>query len=379
MIGYEILKIIWWFFVGILLSVFSIMDGQDMGMGALLPFVGRDDVEKRIMINAVAPHWDGNEVWFILGGGAIFAAWPMIYATAFSGFYWAMLIVLFALFFRPVGFDYRSKVSHTAWKGIWDWLIFVGSVVPPVVFGVAFGNLMEGVPFYFDDHLRSYYTGSFWQLLNPFAILCGACAMSIYIQQGANYIVAKSEGHLQHVCENCGMWAGIVFASLFVAGGIWCYLGIDGFVITSTIDPAMQPNPLKKTVIREAGAWFRNFGYYPVLLLLPLVAVCGSLLSSLLIKAVKPGWAIICSSFAMIGMIFTPLVCMFPFLFPSSTNYTSSLTLWDCTSSQLTLFVMMIVTVILLPIVVIYTGWAYYVLRGKLTPQYIKDNSHSLY
>ena len=169
MLDYATLKFIWWLLVGVLLVGFAIMDGHDMGVGTLLPFVGKDDVERRVVINTVGPHWDGNQVWFITGGGAIFAAWPLVYATAFSGFYWAMLIVLWALFFRPVGFDYRSKINNATWRKTWDWGLFVGGAVPPLIFGVAFGNLLLGVPFQFDDHLVSTYTGSFWALLNPFA------------------------------------------------------------------------------------------------------------------------------------------------------------------------------------------------------------------
>ena len=141
------LKIIWWLLVGVLLVGFAIMDGHDMGVGTLLPFVGRNDVERRVVINTVGPHWDGNQVWFITAGGAIFAAWPLVYATAFSGFYWAMLAVLWALFFRPVGFDYRSKIQNPTWRSTWDWGLFVGGAVPPLIFGVAFGNLLQGVPF----------------------------------------------------------------------------------------------------------------------------------------------------------------------------------------------------------------------------------------
>ena len=173
MFDYETLKIIWWLLVGVLLVGFAIMDGHDMGVGTLLPFVGRSDLERRVVINTVGPHWDGNQVWFITGGGAIFAAWPLVYATAFSGFYWAMLLVLWALFFRPVGFDYRSKIHNSTWRSVWDWGMFIGGFVPPVIFGVAFGNLLQGVPFQFDAYLVSTYTGSFWQLLNPFALLAG--------------------------------------------------------------------------------------------------------------------------------------------------------------------------------------------------------------
>ena len=379
MLDYEVLKVIWWLFIGVLLAGFAIMDGQDMGIGTLLPFLGKNDDEKRIMINAVAPHWDGNQVWFITGGGAIFAAWPLIYATSFSGFYWAMLLVLFALFFRPVGFDYRSKVENTTWRSTWDWFFLVGNVVQPNVCGVAFGNLLQGVPFHFDDNLRSFYTGSFWALLNPFALLCGIVSICIFISQGANYLVLRSVGDLQSKAVKCSQIAGFLYAVLFILAGIWVYFGIKGYVITSAIDPAMLPNPLNKTVEIQDGAWFANFAKYPVLWVLPVLAVAGGVLSSLFISGKKAGWAIICSSLAMIGTVFTPLAAMFPFLMPSSTNLASSLTAWDCTSSHTTLFVMFCVTLIFLPIVLLYTGWAYKVLSGKLTPKVIQDNSKNLY
>lgn len=378
-IDYEFLKLVWWVFIAALLIGFAIMDGQDMGVGTLLPFIGKNDDERRIMINTVAPHWDGNQVWFITGGGAIFAAWPMIYATAFSGFYWAMLLVLFALFFRPVGFDYRSKIENTVWRNSWDWLLFVGSFVPPVVCGVAFGNLLEGVPFYFNEHLRSFYTGSFWALLNPFAIICGLVSICMIVSQGANYLVLRTEGDLQQRARVCGLAAGSLFVILFILAGIWVYVGIDGYVITSAIDPNMLPNPLGKTVEVQSGAWFANYISHPVLWIFPALAVGGGLLSMLFVSKMKAGAAILCSSAAVIGTVLTPLVAMFPFLMPSSTNPVSSLTVWDSTSSELTLMTMLIVTVIFLPIVVLYTGWAYKVMSGKLTDKMIQENSKNLY
>ena len=376
---YETLKLIWWLFIVVLLTGFAVMDGQDMGVGTLLPFLGKNDYERRIMINSVAPHWDGNQVWFITGGGAIFAAWPLIYATAFSGFYWAMLLLLFALFFRPVGFDYRSKLENTTWRNSWDWLLFVGSIVPPIICGVAFGNLLQGVPFYLDDNLRSFYTGSFFELLNPFALICGIVSLCMFINQGANYLVLKTTGNLQNRAKTCASWAGSLFIVLFVIAGFWVWFGLKGFAVTSVIDPNMFPNPLEKTVEFSEGAWIKNFQNYPVLWALPVCVVGGMILSITAVRMYKAGFAIIASSLSILATVLTPLSAMFPFLLPSSTHPNSSLTVWDCTSSHFTLELMLFVTLIFLPIVVFYTSWAYYTMRGKLTEETIQTNSKNLY
>ena len=223
MIDYEILKLVWWLFVGVLLVGFAVMDGQDMGVGSLLPFLGKNDTERRVMINTVAPHWDGNQVWLLTGGGAIFAAWPLVYATAFSGLYWALFIVLAALILRPVAFDYRSRVPAEKWRTSWDWALFIGSFVPPIIFGVAFGNMLQGVPFHFDETLRSTYTGSFWALLNPFALLCGVVSIAMIIFHGANYLILRTTGQLQARARKVGLMAGTATAVLFALGGIWVY------------------------------------------------------------------------------------------------------------------------------------------------------------
>lgn len=155
MFDYEILRVIWWALIGVLFIGFAVTDGFDMGVGALLPIIGKDDTERRIMVNTIAPHWDGNQVWLITAGGALFAAWPMVYAVSFSGFYVAMMLVLFALYTRPVGFDYRSKIENPKWRKSWDWALFCGGFIPPLIIGVAFGNLLQGVPFNFDEFLRA--------------------------------------------------------------------------------------------------------------------------------------------------------------------------------------------------------------------------------
>ena len=251
MIDYEILKAIWWLFIGVLLVGFTIMDGQDMGVGTLLPFLGKNDSERRIMINSVAPHWDGNQVWFVTGGGAMFAAWPLMYAIAFSGFYWAMLVILAALMFRPLAFDYRSKVPAERWRSSWDWLLFVGSAVPPIICGVAFGNLLQGVPFEIDSTMRPVYTGSFFGLLNPFGLFCGIVSIVMVIFHGANYLALRTEGSLHQRAVSIASISGVLTAVLFALGGVWTYLGIDGYVAVAGLDPAGPANPLAKCLVLQ--------------------------------------------------------------------------------------------------------------------------------
>ncbi len=379
MIDYEILKIVWWLFIGVLLIGFAVMDGQDMGVGTLLPFLSKDDAERRVMINSVAPHWDGNQVWLITGGGAMFAAWPLMYAAAFSGFYWAMLIVLVALIFRPVAFDYRSKVAATSWRTTWDWLLFLGSAVPPIIFGVAFGNLLQGVPFHIDDTMRPIYTGSFFALLNPFGLLCGVISLVMIIFHGANYLVLRTEGALQSRAKCVSTVSGTLAAVLFVLGGVWVWAGIDGYVAVAGLDPAGPANPLAKTVEVQTGAWFANYATLPVLWTVPALGLLGALGGVAMTRTGKAAAAIVLSSISLLGIILTPLVSMFPFIMPSSSQPNAGLTIWDCTSSPLTLEIMFFVTLIFLPLVLFYTGWAYKVMSGKLTSEYIEKNSHSLY
>lgn len=375
---YTTLKVIWWVLVGVLLIGFAIMDGHDMGVGTLLPFVGRSDVERRVVINTVAPHWDGNQVWFITGGGAIFAAWPLVYATAFSGFYWAMLAVLWALFFRPVGFDYRSKIHNTTWRSAWDWGLFIGGAVPPLIFGVAFGNLLQGVPFGFDDSMVSTYTGSFWALLNPFALLAGVVSTSMLTLQGATYLAHRTEGDVQRRAITAVTLFGVLTAVTFVAAGVWLQ-SIEGYRITSAVITDALAVPLDKTVVREAGAWMANYGAVPALWVLPALGVVGALLAVVLARGGRTLLAFVASSLAIVGVIATAGATMFPFVMPSSTMLNASLTLWDSVSSRMTLGIMLVVALIFVPIILVYTSWAYAVMRGKVTAAYIRENQHTVY
>ena len=379
MFDYSTLKVIWWLLVGVLLLGFAIMDGHDMGVGTLLPFVGRSDIERRTVINTVGPHWDGNQVWFITGGGAIFAAWPLVYATAFSGFYWAMLVVLWALFFRPVGFDYRSKIHNATWRSTWDWGLFVGGAVPPLIFGVAFGNLLQGVPFQFDNYLVSTYTGSFWQLLNPFALLAGVVSSAMITLQGGAYLAHRTEGVIQARAVKGAIGAAIVMVLAFLAAGVWVNAGIAGYRITSVIDPSGFADPMSKTVVREAGAWMANYGRQPLLWLLPALGVLGALLAALLLWGRHTLTAFVASSLALAGVIGTAGASMFPFVMPSSSVPAASLTVWDSVSSHMTLGIMFWATLIFMPLIVLYTGWAYRVMRGKVTAAYIQEHEHAAY
>ncbi|BDH46643.1 cytochrome bd-I ubiquinol oxidase subunit 2 [Salmonella enterica subsp. enterica serovar Choleraesuis] len=379
MIDYEVLRFAWWILIGVLLIGFAVTDGFDMGVGMLSRIIGRTDVERRVMINSIAPHWDGNQVWLITAGGALFAAWPMVYAAAFSGFYVAMILVLASLFFRPVGFDYRSKIEDPRWRGMWDWGIFIGSFVPPVVIGVAFGNLLQGVPFNVDQYLRLDYTGNFFQLLNPFGLLAGIISLTMFLAQGGTYLQMRTVGELQLRARAVTQIATLVMMVCFVLAGVWVVYGIDGYVLTSTMDHYAASNPLHKEVTREAGAWLVNFQTHPALWAIPALGVVLPLLTVVTSRANRAGWAFLFSSLTQACVILTAGISMFPFIMPSSEMMNASLTMWDATSSHLTLNVMTYVAIIFVPVVLLYTIWCYWKMFGRITKQQIENNSHSLY
>ncbi len=376
---YETLKLVWWVFIGVLLIGFAIMDGFDMGVAAWLPFLGKTDEERRVIINTIGPVWEGNQTWLVTAGGAIFAAWPLVYAAAFSGLYVALLLVLFALFFRPVGFDYRSKLPNPIWRNTWDWALFAGGAIPALVFGVAFGNLLLGLPFHYDNTLRSFYTGSFWMLLNPFALLCGIVSLSMLMMHGAIYLQLRSDGIVQKRAQKAALFAGIVCAITFALAGVWVGSSIDGFTITSTQDLNIALNPLTKSVEKHIGGWLNNYYTYPWMLLAPMAGFIGIFLALMSAKLKHERTAFLFSSITVAGIILTAGFSIFPFIMPSSTDPVSSLTIWDAVSSKKTLGIMLIVTIIFLPLIMLYTSWVYRVLRGKVTVQSIKDNTHTAY
>ena len=383
MFDYATLKFIWWILVGALLIGFAITDGMDMGVGSLLPFVARSDTERRIAINTVGPHWDGNQVWFITAGGALFAAWPAVYAAAFSGFYMAMLLVLFALFFRPVGFDYRSKVDDSRWRSAWDWGLFLGGAIPALIFGVAFGNLLQGVPFQLDDMLRSHYQGSLLgallPLLNPFALLAGLISLAMLTVHGGVWLQLRADDPVASRARGIVVKLAPFVAIAFALAGVWLWFGIDGYRIVSEPPHGDLPNPLDKQVVREAHAWFDIYGRMPVALIAPALGFVGPLVTALLANARRPGLAFVSSALGMAGIIGTAGLSLFPFVMPSSLDPRSSLTIWDSASSNLTLTVMFWAVILLLPIVLAYTIWCYANMWGKVTAAEIDVRSHSAY
>ena len=378
-LDYEMLKIIWWLFVGVLLIGFAITDGFDLGVGTLLPFIGKNDKERRVIINSIGPTWDGNQVWFITAGGAVFAAWPLLYAAAFSGFYIALLLVLFALFFRPVGFDYRSKVDDPRWRKAWDWGLFAGGSVPALIFGVAFGNLLLGVPFHYDEILRPTYTGSFFALLNPFALLVGVVSLSMLVMHGAVYLQLKTEAQIQKRAREAVLIFGGIFIAGFAIAGVWAANGIDGFKVISMSSVNSAMDLMAKQVVQESGAWMHNYTVYPWMMLAPLVAFIGAFGAILFSFRQQSGLAFMSSCLTQTGTILTAGFSMFPFIMPSSSDPKSSLTMWDATSSHLTLQLMFWAVVIFLPIIILYTSWVYRVMRGKVTEKHIEENEHTAY
>jgi cytochrome d ubiquinol oxidase subunit II len=376
---YETLKLIWWLFVGVLLVGFAITDGFDLGIGALLPFLGKNDDERRVIVNSVGATWEGNQVWFVTAGGAVFAAWPIVYATAFSGFYIALMLTLFALFFRPVGFDYRSKVNDPRWRSAWDWGLFAGGFVPALIFGVAFGNLLQGVPFSFDNDLRVTYSGSFWQLLNPFGLLAGVVSLAMLLMHGSIYLQIRTQDEIAARARRVTKITGIVFILAFILAGVWIMNGIEGYRIVSMLPANAVATPLDKAVEKAAGAWMDNYHNYPLLWLAPLLGIAGALLAVVASGAKKPITAFIASSVMLAGVIFTAGIAMFPFVMPSSSDPRSSLTVWDAVSSHKTLQIMFWVVLVFLPIILFYTSWVYRVLRGKITVETIRANDHNVY
>ncbi|MAC77125.1 MAG: cytochrome d ubiquinol oxidase subunit II [Rhodobacteraceae bacterium] len=382
LIDYDVLRVIWWLLLGILLIGFAMTDGFDLGVGALLPFVGKTDVERRVVINTIGPVWEGNQVWFILGGGAIFAAWPPLYAVSFSGFYLAMFLVLAALILRPVGFKYRSKRDSATWRSRWDWALFVGGAVPALVFGVAVGNVLRGVPFELTPELIPLYPGSalgkLFGLLNPFALLCGVVSLSMLLTHGAAWLSLKTEGVIAERARAIGQKAGLVTMATYALAGLCLAFLVTGFSVVGDV-PANGPSNPHFVEVARGGTWLAAYAVRPWIIVAPLLGFLGMFMTVRGLKSGKEVSTLLWSKLGIFGAISSVGLTIFPFLLPSTLDPASSLTVWNASSSHQTLFIMLVATVIFLPIILAYTAWVYSVLWGKVTETDVTENSHSVY
>jgi cytochrome d ubiquinol oxidase subunit II len=367
MTDYETLRIIWWALLGVLLVGFAVMDGFDLGVGTIFRFIGRDDAERRAVLESIEPVWEGNQVWFILGGGAVFAAWPLLYAASFSSLYLAMFVLLLALILRPVGFGFRNKLADTRWRNAWDWALFAGGAVPALLFGVAFGNLFLGIPFSIDTMARSVYSGSFFGLLHPFALLSGVVSLAMIVLHGAAYAALKAEEPMAARARLAGQAAGAVMLLAFSLSGLWLAYGLDGLRIAGAFDPAGPSDPLRKAAEWVPGGWLANYAVYGWMWIAPVLGYAGAMAAMLLLRLGRAGAAFVASALASAGVILTAGFSLFPFLMPSSSDPRSSLTVWDASSSRSTLFIMLVAVIVFMPVVLAYTAWVFRVLKGKVS------------
>ena len=372
---YETLRLTWWLILGALLIGFAIMDGFDLGVGATFRFLGRTDEERRALLESIEPVWEGNQVWFILAGGAVFAAWPLLYAAAFSGLYLAMFVLLLALILRPVGFMFRNKIPDPRWRNAWDWALLIGGAVPALLFGVAFGNLFLGLPFQFDELQRPVYTGGFFGLLHPFALLAGVVSLSMLIMHGSVYAALKVGEPMSGRAAALGRMAALVYAICFIAAGIWVASALAGHQIVSQANVLGPSNPMTKHVAVNQGAWLGNYRTHGILWLAPAIALLAAGVTWGLLGARRPGVAFVSSCLTLAGTILTAGLALFPFLMPSSAQPDQGLTVWDASSSAPTLFLMLVIVAVFLPVVLAYTAWVFRVLRGRITLEEIRRHA----
>jgi cytochrome d ubiquinol oxidase subunit II len=329
----EVLQTLWFILIAILWSGFFFLEGFDFGVGMLMPFLGKADVERRAIINTIGPHWDGNEVWLILAGGATFAAFPDWYATLFSGFYPALFLLLLGLILRGVAFEFRSKDAHPAWRRLWDVCIFIGSLVPALLFGVAFANLTRGVPIDADKM----YTGNLLTLLNLYGLLGGLAFVAVFLLHGANFLSLKLTGDLH---ERARKLARMLWPVAFV---LLAALMIATLLVTDL---------------------YARLGL--VSILFPLAALVTMLLAGYATTKTREGWAFVLVALTIVLTLGTIFVTMFPRLMISSTNPDYSLTIYNASSTPYTLQIMSIVALIFVPVVLAYQIWSYWVFRQRV-------------
>lgn len=330
------LNTLWFILIAILWIGFYFLEGFDFGVGMLLPFIGKKDVERRAMLNTIGPHWDGNEVWLLTAGGATFAAFPHWYATMFSGFYLALFLLLFGLIIRGVAFEFRSKDANPKWRRFWDWAIFTGSFLPALLLGVAFANLAKGVPI--DGSMT--YTGNLFTLLNPYGLLGGLTTVAVFLLHGAVFLSLKIDGELKTKAEDTArkLWIPAVILVILLAVATFFYTDM---LERLGIDPGIFP--LSALITLLLAGWFIN--------------------------RKQTGWAFIMTALNIVLTQVTFFMIMFPRVMISSTNEAFSLDIWNASSSPYTLKVMTIVALIFVPIVLAYQGYTYWIFRKRVTTE----------
>jgi cytochrome d ubiquinol oxidase subunit II len=328
------LEVLWFILVAVLFVGFFFLEGFDFGVGMLMPFLGRSDQERRVVINTIGPFWDGNEVWFITAGGAMFAAFPHWYATLFSGFYMALFLMLLALIGRGVAFEFRSKVEDPRWRSTWDWIIFVGSFLPPLLWGIALANLMKGVPI--DAQMN--YVGTFWDLIHVYSIMAGVSIVLLFLLHGALFLSLKTEGELRDRARAMAMKLGV-----------WTTIVMFGFIVLSYLQTDM---------FTQRGI---NPGAIPLIAGMALVSV------RFFLQAKKEGWAFVMTGITIALSTVTVFMSLFPRVMISSLNPEWSLTIYNAASSPYTLKVMTIVALTVVPFVLAYQAWTYWIFRKRVT------------
>ncbi|MEN2472181.1 cytochrome d ubiquinol oxidase subunit II [Burkholderia sp. GS2Y] len=375
----DTLRLIWWLLIAVLFALFAVTDGFDFGALILLPWVTARDEQRRVVLNAVGATWEGNQTWLITAIGATFAAWPMVYAASFSVMYPAMMLALFALFARPVGFDYRSKLPGRGWRAAWDCALFAGGFIPTFTFGLLVGNLFVGLPFTVDRVFRITATTSFTGLFHPFAILVAAAAVALFTMHGGAYVQKRAEAPFARVIGRFTTGAALVFMLLFVACGIWVTRSLPGLqnqAATLLQAPAAGASSSTELV---AGGWAGNFERVPALLALPLLAVACAVQTALLTGRGRWQIAFCTSALTVLSAVGTAAVALFPVLLLSSSDPASSLTVWNSSSSPHTLQIMLFVAALFVPLIMLYTAFVYRVLRGPVTVQHVRDQGTKAY
>jgi cytochrome bd ubiquinol oxidase subunit II len=381
MLDYATMQIIWWVLLGVLLTTFVLTDGFDLGVGILLPFVAKNDLQKRVIINSIGPVWESNQVWFVLGAGAIFAAWPLLYSLVFSTLYIPFLIVLVSLIMRPVSFDFRSKIDKRWWRMIWDTGIFISGFLPSFLFGVVIGNMFLGIDFTFDEFMviRSGDT-SLISFLSPFALLCGLFTLLVITMHGAAFLQLRTEGDIRASCRKVLKLVPILVVVLFILIAFYV-TSINGFNVIESIDASTPATGFvkDKMVDIKIGGWLDKYPMCPMMLCIPAVLVASLVAVWFATVLNRHRMAFISSGISIISAMSTIGTATFPFLMPSRTDPSSSLTVWDASSSYYTLVIMLIAAVIMLPIVFSYISYVYYVVRHKVTEAEIQASSKIMY